>query len=89
MLVLAVIALCLATIWPGISQVRERAGKPLWITEYGWSSGCGSGAAVACSDAVQASGRHGTQRCCSSSAGSSASCSSCSKIPATSRTTTA
>ena len=40
-------------IWPLISQARERAGKPLWITEFGWRSDCGDGAA-ACSEAAQA-----------------------------------
>ena len=40
-------------IWPLISGVQQRAGKPLWMTEYGWSSGCGDGA-VACSEEVQA-----------------------------------
>jgi hypothetical protein len=40
-------------IWPMISQVRERAGKPLWITEYGWDNGCG-GATSTCSEAGQA-----------------------------------
>ncbi|HEX5166438.1 MAG TPA: glycosyl hydrolase [Thermomicrobiales bacterium] len=41
-------------IWPLISKVRERAGKPLWVTEFGWSSGCGAGGSVACSEAAQA-----------------------------------
>lgn len=41
-------------IWPLIGKVRERAGKPLWITEFGWSSGCGEGGASACSEQVQA-----------------------------------
>ncbi|MEX1157344.1 MAG: glycosyl hydrolase [Thermomicrobiales bacterium] len=40
-------------IWPLISAARERAGKPLWITEFGWSSGCGNGAS-ACSEQAQA-----------------------------------
>jgi hypothetical protein len=40
-------------IWPLVRQARERAGKPLWITEFGWSSGCGDNAA-ACTEAVQA-----------------------------------
>ena len=40
-------------IWPLISKARERAGKPLWVTEFGWSSGCGDGAA-ACNEQAQA-----------------------------------
>lgn len=40
-------------IWPLVSKARERAGKPLWITEFGWSSGCASGS-VACSETLQA-----------------------------------
>jgi len=40
-------------IWPLVSAARERAGKPLWFTEFGWSSGC-QGGSTACSEAVQA-----------------------------------
>jgi hypothetical protein len=41
------------TIWPLLGQARARAGKPLWITEFGWRSDCGDGSA-ACSEAAQA-----------------------------------
>ncbi|MBX6343264.1 MAG: hypothetical protein IRY97_12455, partial [Thermomicrobiaceae bacterium] len=41
------------TIWPLLRQARQRAGKPLWITEFGWSSGAGSGS-VAGSEPAQA-----------------------------------
>jgi hypothetical protein len=41
------------TIWPLLGQARTRAGKPLWITEFGWRSDCGDGSA-ACSEAAQA-----------------------------------
>jgi GH35 family endo-1,4-beta-xylanase len=40
-------------VWPLIRQVRERAGKPLWITEYGWSVEPGDNAAAG-SEAKQA-----------------------------------
>ncbi|HUG16664.1 MAG TPA: hypothetical protein VMM78_16790 [Thermomicrobiales bacterium] len=40
-------------IWPLISQARERAGKPLWVTEVGWNSGC-SGNLAACGESEQA-----------------------------------
>jgi hypothetical protein len=40
-------------IWPLISEARERSGKPLWFTEFGWASGCNSGSA-ACSETAQA-----------------------------------
>jgi hypothetical protein len=40
-------------IWPMIRQVRERAGKPIWFTEFGWASGCSWGSS-ACSEEVQA-----------------------------------
>jgi hypothetical protein len=40
-------------IWPLLGQARARAGKPLWITEFGWPSDCGDGSA-ACSEAAQA-----------------------------------
>ena len=36
-----------------LGQARARAGKPLWITEFGWRSDCGDGSA-ACSEAAQA-----------------------------------
>lgn len=40
------------TIWPLVRQARQHAGKPLWITEYGWSSGS-SGGSAAGSEAAQ------------------------------------
>ena len=40
-------------IWPLLGQARARAGKPLWITEFGWRSDCGA-AEAACSEAAQA-----------------------------------
>ena len=40
-------------VWPLVSQARQRAGKPMWITEFGWSSGPG-GVAAAGSEAAQA-----------------------------------
>ncbi len=40
------------TIWPLISKARQHANKPLWITEYGWSSGS-SGGSSAGSEAAQ------------------------------------
>ncbi len=39
-------------IWPLIRQARQNANKPLWITEYGWSSGS-SGGSSAGSEAAQ------------------------------------
>jgi hypothetical protein len=33
--------------------VRERSGKPVWVTEVGWNSGC-HGALAACSESEQA-----------------------------------
>lgn len=41
-------------IWPLLGKVRERAGKPLWVTEFGWSSGCSDAGAAACSEQAQA-----------------------------------
>jgi hypothetical protein len=40
------------TIWPLIGQARQHANKPLWITEYGWSSGSTGGSAAG-SEAAQ------------------------------------
>jgi hypothetical protein len=41
-------------IWPLIATARERTGKPLWVTEVGWNSGC-TGYLAACSEPEQAS----------------------------------
>lgn len=40
-------------VWPLIRQARERSGKPLWITEFGWSVRGGDNAAAG-SESTQA-----------------------------------
>ncbi|HET7034454.1 MAG TPA: glycosyl hydrolase [Thermomicrobiaceae bacterium] len=42
------------TIWPLLRQAAQRAGKPIWITEFGWSSS-GTGPAATGSETAQAS----------------------------------
>jgi hypothetical protein len=41
-------------IWPLVGKARERAGKPIWVTEIGWNTAC-SGNLAACSEPEQAS----------------------------------